>query len=120
MIQTTIIGNIRTLQTKEGELTVISVASNRPSGQTSIWTSCNLWGEKSTRFKNFLVKGQKVYVQGRAESRAFTRTNGDPAAEIVVHVDYLLTLGPGVKPVVEVQEAEPADTDSDINEETQD
>jgi single-stranded DNA-binding protein len=111
MIQVTIIGHIgnapRHFSSKEPALTVISVASNRNSGNKGgskegvIWTTCNLWGERSNRYRNLLAKGQQVFVQGRGEPRCFKRSDGTPAAEIVVQVDYLQLLTPVSKRATE-------------------
>jgi single-strand DNA-binding protein len=57
------------------------------------WVSCTLWrdADQSTKLAEYLLKGTKVYVEGRPEFKTYT-SNGETVVSInltVIHLELL-------------------------------
>jgi single-strand DNA-binding protein len=63
--------------------------------ETTTWVSCTRWVPQggSTALANYLLKGQKVYVEGKPSARAYVAQDGTAAAVLDVRVDKIELLG---------------------------
>ena len=50
-----------------------------PSEKT-IWTSCNIWGERGPKLQPRITKGTYVVVEGSGTVNSYMQKNGEPAA----------------------------------------
>ena len=61
--------------------------------EKTTWHTCVVWGPLSKVVQNFVVKGGKVAVHGRYESRKWTDKDGNERTAYEVNVNQLELLG---------------------------
>jgi single-strand DNA-binding protein len=63
--------------------------------EITTWVSCTRWVPQggSTALANYLLKGQKVYVEGKPSARAYLTQANEPAAVLDVRVEKIELLG---------------------------
>ena len=63
--------------------------------EITTWVSCTRWVPQggSTALANYLLKGQKVYVEGKPSARSYVAQDGTAAAVLNVRVDKIELLG---------------------------
>ena len=102
MQKTTIIGNIgRNAEVRviDGGATAISFSvactEKRKDQDYTTWYSCTIWRQAGQPIKiaDYLVKGQKVYCEGKPGVRAFLKGDGTANASLELRVDYVELLG---------------------------
>jgi single-strand DNA-binding protein len=100
MIELVIIGNVGGTRLHQGEkstVLTVGIAANRKSSAGKIftdWVSAKIWGERALALAEHLRKGQRLLVRGRPEVSAYARADGQPAAELVLHVRDVEFVGP--------------------------
>lgn len=100
MIELTIIGNVGATRLHTGDKTsvlTVTIASNRKSTtgtQFTDWASVKVWGERAASLSEHIRKGQRLLARGRPEATAYTRGDGQPAAELVLHARDIEFIGP--------------------------
>jgi single-stranded DNA-binding protein len=69
----------------------INVACNRRVGEQEYtdWVSAKVWGDRATKLKDHVTKGQRLLLKGRPEARGYKAPDGTPKAELVLHVAEL-------------------------------
>ena len=87
------VGSAKFVNVGGGKMPVlnISLASSRKVGDREFtdWVSCKIWGERAEKLTEHVRTGMKLLVRGRPESKGFTKNDGTPGAELIVHVDTL-------------------------------
>ena len=64
----------------------IDVALPTASGKEFVhWIRVKVWKELAEKYAPMLSKGMKVAVCGRPEAHPFSRRDGSPGAELIVH-----------------------------------
>jgi single-strand DNA-binding protein len=110
MLEVTITGSVGSckLVVTAGKSSVLNVniATNRRIGDREFtdWTSAKVWGERAEKLAPHVQKGARLLIKGRPEARGYTKSDGTPAAELVVHVNELEFLS--AKPKGETGEPE--------------
>jgi len=61
--------------------------------EKTTWHRCVVWGALSKVVESFVVKGSKVGIQGRYESRKWTDRDGNERTQFEVNVSHLELLG---------------------------
>ena len=63
--------------------------------EITTWVSCTRWVPQggSTALSNYLLKGQKVYVEGKPSARAYVTQAGEAAAVLDLRVEKIELLG---------------------------
>lgn len=92
-------------ETKKGHVVVnFSLATSRriveqdgveleePKQETQ-WHKVVVWGKQAETCKQFLAKGETVFVDGMLRSRKYTSKEGEPRTAFEVHADQVLFLG---------------------------
>jgi single-strand DNA-binding protein len=104
MFEAQLIGNVgssKFVAVGGGKMPVlnISLASSRKVGDREYtdWVSCKVWGERAEKLDQHVNKGTKLLVRGRPEAKGFTKGDGTPGAELILHVDTLEFLSPKPK-----------------------
>lgn len=92
MLKTIIIGNIgsaKFAKVKETKILTATVASQERRGEKTYvnWITLKFWGERAEKLKDLVKKGRKVYAEGRPEAEVYTKRNGTPAANLIIHVE---------------------------------
>jgi len=102
MLELTIIGNVgkdpEARYTADGALVCgFSVAHSRKNGgqEETVWVEVSAWRELGERCSAYVKKGDKVFVRGYPEVRAFTRKNGEPGAALHLTAQNVQFLGGG-------------------------
>lgn len=104
MLEVTLTGSVGSVKlvTTPGKSSVlnINVATNRRVGEREFtdWTSAKVWGERAERLAPHVAKGARLLIKGRPEARGYTKSDGTPAAELIVHVNELEFLSAKNKP----------------------
>lgn len=69
---------------------VIPTASGK---QVTHWVTCKVWQGLATKTEPLLAKGCcMVEVSGRPEIKPYSKRDGSPAAELIVHADTIRVL----------------------------
>lgn len=95
MLETTMTGHVGSVKyvAAAGKQAVLNInlAVNRKVGEREFtdWVSAKVWGERSTKLKDYVTKGARLLLKGRPEARAFKKGDGTPGAELVLHVSEL-------------------------------
>jgi single-strand DNA-binding protein len=82
--------------------------------ENTTWASCTIWKQpgQSTKIADYLLKGQKVLVEGKPSVRTYQDANGETKATLDIKVDNLELLGgakqPGATPTAPAPAARPA------------
>lgn len=89
MLELTIIGNVgqdpEARYTPDGVLVCnFNVAHSRKTNgkEETVWVEVSAWRELGERCHQYLHKGDKVFVRGYPEVRAFSRKNGEAGAAL--------------------------------------
>jgi len=53
------------------------------------WVRCKVWQELAEKTAPLLNKGCMVAVSGRPEAHPYSRRDGSPAAELIVHAEEI-------------------------------
>ena len=100
MLELTIIGNVgqepEARYTPDGALVCsFDVAHSRKVNgkEETVWVEVSAWRELGERCHQHLHKGDKVFVRGYPEVRAFTRKNGEAGAALKVTAQVVQFLG---------------------------
>ncbi len=68
----------------------IDVVVKTPSGKEfTHWLRCKVWFDLAEKIAPLLTTGCLVAVSGRPEVHAYSRRDGTPAAELIVHADEI-------------------------------
>lgn len=116
MLKSQVIGNVGSAKfhkSGESKVLTVTVASNerRKEKVHTNWVILKIWGELAERLKGVVVKGRKVYAEGRPEAEAYAKKNGTPASSLVIHVDgHFELLDPPPKSVVDAKENKEEDS----------
>ncbi len=71
----------------------IDVVVKTPSGKEyTHWLRCKVWNELAEKTAPLLTTGCLVAVSGRPEVHPYSRKDGSPAAELIVHADEIEVL----------------------------
>lgn len=95
MLETTMTGHVGSVKyvAAPGKQAVLNInlAVNRKAGEREFtdWVSAKVWGERTTKLKDYVTKGARLLVKGRPEARAYKKADGTPGAELVLHVHEL-------------------------------
>lgn len=95
MLEITLTGSVGSckLVTTPGKSSVlnINIATNRKMGDREFtdWSSAKVWGERAEKLAPHVAKGAKLLIKGRPEARGYTKADGTPGAELIVHVNEL-------------------------------
>lgn len=97
MIQMQVIGNLG----KDAEVRKIndrdyfsfSVASTKRRGDEKVTTWVNVLKPYSDRLRQYLVKGEKVFVSGGADIKPFVTKDGKVGVDVSVFADVLQLVG---------------------------
>lgn len=98
MVKLNIIGNVGSvkLYQAEGKPSVLNfdVASNRRVGgkEQTDWVACKVWYERAEKLADHVTTGTLLFVEGRPEARAYKRTDGSIATELVLHATEVVFL----------------------------
>ncbi len=65
---------------------VIPTASGK---EYTHWVTCKVWHPLASEIEPLLTKGCMVEVTGRPEVKPYSRRDGSPGAELVVHADTI-------------------------------
>lgn len=68
---------------------VLPTASGK---QVTQWVTCKVWKELAVEIEPKLNKGCMVAVSGRPEVKPYSRRDGSPGAELIVHADEISVL----------------------------
>ena len=72
----------------------LAVSEKRKAGDITSWYRCTIWGEKvGSVARQYLRKGDLVYVAGRLTLRAYQAKAGDAACQGEVSVDGIQLIG---------------------------
>ena len=69
----------------------LNIAANRKVGDKEYtdWVSAKIWGERAAKVAPHIAKGMRLLLKGRPEARGYTKSDGTPAAELILHVSEL-------------------------------
>lgn len=71
----------------------IDVVLPTPNGKEfTHWVRCKVWQELAEKTAPLLAKGCLVAVSGRPELNTYSRRDGSPGAELIVHADEIEVL----------------------------
>jgi single-stranded DNA-binding protein len=71
----------------------IDVVLKTPSGKEyTHWVSCKVWHPLAEKTAQLLSNGSMVAVSGRPEVHPYSRRDGSPAAELIVHAEEIQVL----------------------------
>lgn len=67
--------------------------------EKTTWLNCSMWRkEDQLKIANYLLKGQKVYIEGKPNARGYSTAAGDVAASLEVTVESVELLGGAQQP----------------------
>ena len=78
-------------------VTTFSVATNRRSkegGEETEWFTVVAWEKLAETCNTYLTKGQKVYVEGRLQTRTWEDKEGQKKSKVEVIANQVLFLSP--------------------------
>jgi single stranded DNA-binding protein len=92
MNQVTLIGNVTSDPKIYGDGGVgrlrVAVNSGREESKQTLYITCKLFGRQAGEINYFsIVKGDKVYVNGRLVTEEFTREDQTAGSETVIYVN---------------------------------
>ena len=74
----------------------IDIVQTSASGKEyTTWLSCKVWHPLAEKIEPLLKKGCMVSVSGRPEVHPYSRRDGSPGAELVVHAEEIQVLSGG-------------------------
>lgn len=97
MIQMQVIGNLgkdaEVRKINDRDYFAFSVASTKRRGDEKTTTWVNVLKPYSEKLKQYLVKGEKVFVSGGADIKPFVTKDGKVGADVSVFADVLQLVG---------------------------
>lgn len=96
----TIAGNIgrdaEVRHTNSGDAVAsFSVADSPGKDKPTIWWRCSLWGKRAEALGQYLTKGSRVTVTGRATERTWTDKEGQERTTLEINVSDVALQGGG-------------------------
>ncbi len=96
----TVAGNLgrdaETRHTSSGDAVCsFSVADSQGKDKPTIWWRCSLWGKRAEALGQYLTKGSRVTVTGRATERTWTDKEGHERTTMEINVSDLALQGGG-------------------------
>ncbi len=68
---------------------IIACASGK---EVTFWVTCKVWKGLAVEIEPLLSKGRLVEVSGRPEVKPYSKRDGSPGAELIVHADTFRVL----------------------------
>lgn len=73
----------------------LAVATGWGDKKSTLWVSCDIWGERGEKLCQYLTKGSAVSVSGDVDVRAYSAKDGTAKAEMKCNVQRVTLQGKG-------------------------
>ena len=71
----------------------LAVATGWGDKKSTLWVSCDIWGERGEKLCQYLTKGAAVSVSGDVDVRPYSAKDGTPKAEMKCNVQRVTLQG---------------------------